>query len=250
MLFFNTIKQADLNEELMSVETDSTLSCIEINPRDETKHTVIWLHGLGADGSDFVPIVNELRLPNSMGMRFVFPSAPIIPITINNGYEMRAWYDISSGSLQGNVDKAGIHRSIKSIHQLIKNEILNGVKSTNIVLAGFSQGGAMALTVGLGFPEKLGGIIALSAYLPLMGEVLQAAAAANEHTPIFIGHGMEDVLVPYALGKSVSVALKQAGYSVSWHSYPVEHSVCGDEILDVGQWLQGLWMGGSPPARG
>ena len=234
----------------MSVEADSTLSCIEINPRDATKHTVILLHGLGADGSDFVPIVNELRLPNTLGVRFVFPSAPIMPITINNGYEMRAWYDIRSGNLQGEIDKTGIQRSAQLIHQLIKNEILNGIDSTNIVLAGFSQGGALALTVGLGFPEKLGGIIALSAYLPLMGEVLQTAAAANEHTPIFIGHGMEDVLVPYASGKAVSVALKQASYPVSWHSYPVEHSVCADEIEDVSRWLQGIWMGGSPPARG
>jgi phospholipase/carboxylesterase len=216
------------------------LSCIEVNPKVPATHSIIWMHGLGADANDFVPIVDELRLPDTLGVRFVFPNAPVMPITINSGYEMRAWYDIAGADLHGNIDQAGIRESATAVQALIQQELDRGIPSNHIILAGFSQGAAMALTVGLCYPKKLGGILALSGYLPLMDEVLIHASEANRQTPIFIGHGKEDFLVPHALSEAVYVALKDAHYQVGMHSYPMQHTVCLEEVRDIGEWLQKL----------
>jgi phospholipase/carboxylesterase len=214
------------------------LKSIEINPQSAVKRSVIWMHGLGADANDFVPIVTELHLPDELGVRFVFPNAPVMPISINNGYEMRAWYDIAAPDLHANVDQSGIQQSTMLVQQLIQQEIDRGLASTDIILAGFSQGAAMALTVGLCYPQTLGGMIALSGYLPLMDKVLQEATEANRKTPIFIGHGTEDFLVPYRLSQLVYSALHSSNYPVSMHSYPMQHSVCLEEVRDISEWLQ------------
>ena len=167
----------------------------------------------------------------------MFPDAPVMPITINSGYEMRAWYDIVAPDLHGNVDHSGIQQSVRDVHQLIQNEVDRGIAPANIILAGFSQGAVMALTTGLCYPQRLGGLIALSGYLPLMDDVFEQATPANNQTPIFIAHGTEDALVPYVLGKAVYVALEQAGYPVTWHSYPMQHTVCLEEVKDMSVWL-------------
>ncbi len=224
----------------MTAEKTAQLTSIEVNPPSTIKHSVIWLHGLGADGNDFVPIVKELHLPDALGVRFVFPHAPIIPITINNGYEMRAWYNISQPDLHDRIDKAGIQQSVSAVHQLIQHEMERGLSATNIILAGFSQGAAIALSTGLCYPQKLGGLIALSGYLPLMEDVLQNATAVNRQTPIFIAHGMEDFLVPEVLSKKVVAALEQAGYPVSSHSYAMQHTVCLEEVNDISAWMRGV----------
>jgi len=221
--------------------TDTTVSCIEIEPQQTAQKSVIWLHGLGADGSDFVPIVPELKLPASMNIRFIFPHAPTIPVTINNGYEMRAWYDILGLNRESQVDIRGINQSVAIIEKLIKKETARGIPSQHIVLAGFSQGAVMALSTGLRFNERLGGILALSGYLPLAEQTLTDANIANRQTPIFIAHGTEDMVVPHAYGKAAYMALKQANYPVSWHSYAMPHSVCAEEILDISKWLTDIF---------
>lgn len=216
---------------------DKHLPCIEIGPNDDACCSIIWLHGLGADGSDFVPAVTELNLPESLGVRFLFPSAPIMPVTINNGYKMRAWYDISALSIEGISDRIGIRQSVKEIEALIEKEIKRGVPANRIVLAGFSQGSVIALITGLGYSKTLGGILALSGYLPLATEVLQKEGHPNHNIPIFLAHGMQDPVVPYVLGKAAFMALEQAGYQVAWHSYPIQHTVCPQEVIDVRNWL-------------
>lgn len=227
----------------MTLSYDDNLSCIELNPPGSVSRTIIWLHGLGADGSDFVPIANELHLPANLGVRFLFPNAPIIPITINSGYEMRGWYDITSLNLQGKVDKVGIERSRIAIEKLICKEIANGIPSTHIILAGFSQGGALALTTGLRFASPLGGIMCLSGYLPLMEESIQTASPANKQVPIFMAHGTHDAIVPYIIGQSTCLLLEQFGFNTSWHAYPIEHNVCKEEVDDISQWVQAIKVG-------
>lgn len=212
---------------------------IEIHPRSPAKHTIIWLHGLGADGNDFAPIVPELHLPAALGVRFIFPHAPIRPVTINNGYEMRAWYDIASLAIAGQVDHAGIAESNAFVHDLIEKEVARGISTENIMLAGFSQGAVIALTTGLTYPERLGGIMALSGYLP--PEALQKAHVANQSTPLFLAHGQDDPVVPFMLGEAALTALKAAGYAVEWHAYPMPHSVCPAEINDISLWIQRVW---------
>ena len=170
-----------------------------------------------------------------MGVRFVFPHAPVMPVTINNGYEMRAWFDIVSLTLDGQIDTLGIAKSIGMVEKLIEREVAQGVSTNNIVLAGFSQGALIALATGLSYLEPLAGIIALSGYLPL--ETFTNASEANKNTPIFIAHGTEDPIVPYALGKATYVALQQANYPTEWHSYRMPHSVCEDEINDISKWM-------------
>jgi len=225
----------------MTIKEQQSLSCIEINPTNlPPKKSIIWLHGLGADGSDFVPIVSELGLPASLGIRFVFPNAPIMPVTINQGYEMRAWFDIYGLSIAAKIDTAGIALSISQLELLIQHEESQGIETTNIILAGFSQGAVVALMTGLCYPKPLGGIMALSGYLPLADETLKKASAANRDIPIFIAHGTEDTIVPYTLGKATYAALMQAGYPASWHSYPMPHSVCADEVNDISQWIQSI----------
>lgn len=218
----------------------SPLECIEIEPNSPAAYSVIWLHGLGADGSDFVPIVPELKLPSTLPIRFVFPHAPVIPVTINNGYRMRAWYDITGISADSKVDKKGINDSINNINQLIDYEISRGIPSNHIILAGFSQGAAVALTTAIHFPQPLAGVIALSGYLPLQESTFTQSQAANQQTPIFIAHGTQDPIVPFAAGKMAFALLNEHHYPASWHAYPMEHSVCLEEIQDIGKWLTHL----------
>ncbi|OGT36983.1 MAG: carboxylesterase [Gammaproteobacteria bacterium RIFCSPHIGHO2_12_FULL_37_14] len=213
---------------------------VEIEPPVPAKHTIIWLHGLGADGNDFVPIVSELNLPANNGIRFIFPHAPIMPVTLNNGYEMRAWYDIYSLTNNHRVDESGIVQSLTSINELIEAEIARGISSSNILLAGFSQGAAIALTAGLHYQQTLAGIIALSGYLPLMEKTFDQANESNRKIPIFIAHGTQDSVVPYAAGKAAETLLRQAGYTVEWHHYAMQHSVCAEEMNDIGQWIKNI----------
>src|SRR3990167_181888 len=215
----------------------TALHFIEIEPAVPAQHTIIWLHGLGAAGNDFVPIVPELHLPSHHTIRFIFPHAPIMPITLNNSYGMRVWYDLYSLNNNHRVDETGIAQSVLSITELIEAEIARGISSTHIILAGFSQGAAIALTTGICYSQALGGIIALSGYLPLTNTVDQASSA-NRKIPIFIAHGTHDPIVPYLAGKTAETLLQQAGYPVSFHTYPMAHSVCGEEIKDIGQWIK------------
>lgn len=214
---------------------------IEIEQTTQSQRSVIWLHGLGADGSDFVPIVSELHLPPTLGIRFIFPHAPIMPITLNNGYEMRAWFDIAALNFESKIDEAGIAKSVKSVTTLIEKEMARGIAAENIILAGFSQGAVVALSTGLTYPQRLGGIMALSGFLPLATALLNHASPANRDIPIFIAHGKQDTIVPFALGKATYQILQQAGYSLSWHSYDMPHSVCAAEVQDISKWIQTVY---------
>jgi phospholipase/carboxylesterase len=214
------------------------LPAIEIETGNNPGHAVIWLHGLGADGSDFVPVVPELGLEDLPGIRFVFPHAPNIPVTCNGGYVMPAWYDIISlepGSRR--VDEAGILHSREALRALIARENQRGIPAERIFLAGFSQGGAVAYTTALTHPEKLAGLIALSTYLPTPQIVSDEASAANRDLPIFAAHGTADDIVSPALGLAARDFLIRNGYRPEWHEYPMPHSVCIEEIVDIGRWL-------------
>ena len=218
----------------------SQLETIELETNPNPTAAVIWMHGLGADGNDFVPIVNEIDLSGAPGIRFIFPHAPTRPVTINNGHVMRAWYDIAFGDLEGKTRKAdekGVRESQAQIGQLIARENSRGIAALKIVLAGFSQGGAIALHTGLRYPETLAGVMALSTYLPLAESFAQEATPANAKTPVFMAHGTHDPVVPYAMGNSSREQLQQAGYALVWHEYPMQHSVCLEEVADIGRWL-------------
>lgn len=217
------------------------LDSVEIEPKGPAKRSVIWLHGLGADGNDFVPIVPQLKLPDSLGVRFIFPHAPIMPVTLNSGFEMRAWFDIISLSMDAKIDLEGIARSIEAVRMLIANEMALGILEEDIVLAGFSQGAVLALLTGLCHKERLAGIIALSGFLILTDDLLKRTTDANRQIPIFMGHGLTDPLIPYLMGQATYHHLQQVGYPVSWHTYPMAHSVCAEEINDISQWLQTIW---------
>ncbi|MDC8446604.1 MAG: dienelactone hydrolase family protein [Nitrosomonas sp.] len=214
------------------------LSTVEIETGPGPAHAILWLHGLGADGNDFVPIINELTVSSKKPIRFIFPHAPERPVTINGGYVMRAWYDIYGANIGASEDETGIRTSQKAIDALIENELRRGIASTRIVLAGFSQGGAMALQAGLRQQSKLGGIMALSCYLPLSASLHHEAQPANTATPIFMAHGTHDAIVPITLAISSKEKLLRAHYAVEWHEYSIEHSVCSQEIDDIDQWLQ------------
>lgn len=219
---------------------EKLLEAIEIETGGNPTASVIWLHGLGADGSDFVPVVQELGLAQAPPIRFVFPHAPMRPVTINNGYVMRAWYDVSYGDLEGKsrqADEQGVRASQTAIGELIEREADRGISNENIVLAGFSQGGAIALQTGLRYPRPLAGVLALSTYLPLAESFALEAAPANAKTPVFMAHGAQDPVVPYAMGSKSKELLGKMGYSVEWHEYPMQHSVCLEEIQDIGAWL-------------
>lgn len=212
------------------------LEAIEVETGTRPDAAVIWMHGLGADGHDFEPVVPELRLPQRLRIRFVFPHAPIRPVTINAGMRMRAWYDIAQLG-GGAEDEAGIRASQAEVEKLIAREARRGVRSGRIVLAGFSQGGAMALHTGLRHPEPLAGIIALSTWLPLAAKLPAERSAANAGAPIFMAHGSDDPMVPPALARASRAALERLGYAVEWHEYPMPHSVCGEEIADIAAFL-------------
>jgi phospholipase/carboxylesterase len=211
--------------------------CIEICTSPAPTATVIWLHGLGADGNDFVPIVPELQLPASLGIRFLFPHAPVRPITCNGGYEMRGWYDIYSLDDLHQEDEAGLVESQQRVEALIAAENARGIPSQRIVLMGFSQGGAIALHAGLRHQQPLAGIGALSTYLPLHDTAATDYSDANCNTSIFMAHGRQDPVVHYPLGKASYERLQELGYPVEWKEYNMEHSVCMEEISDISNWL-------------
>jgi len=211
------------------------LDTIEVETGPAPRAAIIWLHGLGADGHDFEPIVPELSLPPSPAVRFVFPHAPIQAVTINGGARMRAWYDIGH---DGRQDAAGIRASQSRVEALIARERGRGVAAHRIVLAGFSQGGAIALQTGLRHPDPLAGVLALSTYLPLADTLEKEASAAARDVPIFMAHGVEDPLIPLARAAQSRDRLSALGYRVEWHEYPMPHSVCAEEIRDIGVWLQ------------
>ncbi len=200
--------------------------------------TIIWLHGLGADGSDFEPIVPQLEIPVSLGLRFIFPHAPFRSITINGGSTMRAWYDVMSLDRGGAQDEEGIRQSALTIGSLIERENKRGIKSERIIIAGFSQGGAVALHATLRYPEKLGGLLALSTYLPLEltleNEVIKNKKSQCRGLPIFLAHGKYDPVIQIDLGKQTRIMLEKMKYSVLWKEYPMVHAVCQDEIKDIG----------------
>jgi len=210
------------------------LPCVEISSGDAT-HSVIWLHGLGADGHDFEPIVNELTLTQSI--RFIFPHAPKMAVTINNGMIMPAWYDIRSSQIDNLQDETGIKKSQHAILALIEKEIERGIKSENIILAGFSQGGAIALHTALRYEYPLAGIMGLSTYLPLAETVENEINEANRSTPIFLAHGGYDPIVPFQLASNTNVILNKLNYSTELKKYEMEHSVCPEEVNDISDWI-------------
>ncbi len=213
------------------------LDAIEIETAPSPAASVIWLHGLGADGSDFVPIVRELELPQ-LPIRFVFPHAPLQPVTINHGMVMRAWYDIVGADLARREDERGVRASQSLVEALIAREKTRGTPAPRIVLAGFSQGGAISLQTGLRHPERLGGIMALSCYVPIAESLAAEAHAANREVPIFMAHGLYDPIVPLAAARRSRALLQQLGYAVEWHEYPMPHSVAPQELDHIGAWLR------------
>jgi phospholipase/carboxylesterase len=216
----------------------SPLETVEIETAPAPQAAVIWLHGLGADGHDFEPIVPELRLPSSSAVRFVFPHAPMRSVTINAGWVMRAWYDVREEAGVRQEDAPGVRASQQDIEALIAREAARGVAPRQIVLAGFSQGGAMALHTGLRHPERLAGIMALSCALPLADTVAAEASPTNREVPIFMAHGTQDPLIPLARGARARDLLRQLGYRVEWREYPMPHAVCPEEIRDISAWLR------------
>jgi phospholipase/carboxylesterase len=217
------------------------LEAIEVETDKNPAASVIWMHGLGADGNDFVPVVNEFDLAGAPAIRFVFPHAPMRAVTINNGYVMRAWYDVSFDDLAGksrHADESGVRESQAQIEALIERETARGIAPGRVILAGFSQGGAIALQTGLCYAKPLAGIMALSTYLPLADGFPQEAAPANKATPIFMAHGAFDPVVPYVMGVGSMTYLTGLGYHTEWHEYPMQHSVCPEEIQDIGTWLR------------
>jgi phospholipase/carboxylesterase len=214
------------------------LPSIELETAPNPIASVIWLHGLGADGNDFVPIVPELGLPESLRLRFVFPHASVRAVTINNGMRMRAWYDIAAADLTNRADLAGVRESQGQLEALIERENARGMASERIVLAGFSQGGAIALYTGLRHAERLAGIMALSTYLIAPDKLAAEASAANRKVPIFMAHGTADPVVHFQWGEASKRLLETAGYAVEWRSYRMEHSVCLEEVQAIGTWLR------------
>ena len=210
---------------------------IEIETAPNPTASVILMHGLGADGNDFVPIAGELDLSAVGPVRFVFPNAPVIPVTINGGYEMPAWYDIAVADLVAREDEAGLRRSQASIEALIANEKARGIPAHRIVVAGFSQGCAMALMTGLRHGERLAGIVGLSGYLPIAATTAAERHGANHDTPVFLAHGRQDPVVPLARAEQSRDALVALGHPVEWHEYPMAHSVCMEEIADLNHFL-------------
>lgn len=214
-----------------------TLPSVEHETGANPTHSIIWLHGLGADGNDFAPIVPQLVDPAWPPLRFVFPHAPVRPVTVNNGVPMRAWYDIAGFDLLARQDETGVRASIGAVEALIAREHERGVTSERIVLTGFSQGGAIALAAGLRHAQALAGIVALSTYVPIHTTLAAERSAANAATPIFWGHGSADPVVAIQRGVASRDQLQALGYSVDWHVYPMGHAVCAEEIADLRAWL-------------
>ena len=215
----------------------SLLATVEHETAAQPSHSVIWLHGLGADGNDFAPIVPELVAADWPALRFVFPHAPVRPVTLNGGMPMRAWYDVLGLDLVSQQDVAGMRVSIQQLESLIAREVERGIPAERILLAGFSQGGAIALAGGLRHAQRLAGIIALSTYLPMHDSLAAERSAANAAIPIFWGHGTMDPIVPLQGGVVSRDVLQQLGYTVDWHTYPMAHAVCPPEIADLRTWM-------------
>lgn len=209
--------------------------CVEVTAGDSPIGSVIWLHGLGADGHDFEPIVPELRLPAGLSLRFVFPHAPVRPVTINGGMSMRAWYDIVSLDAEGRADAAGVHDSTALLEGLITRETERGIPAEKIVIAGFSMGGAVAINTALHSSKKLAGLMALSTYLPLPSEV--EGSTGSRELPVFMAHGSFDPMLPMQWGQVSAERLQDAGFTIEWHDYPMAHAVCAEEIRDIAAWL-------------
>lgn len=214
-----------------------SLQTIELNPASAPRATVIVLHGLGADGTDFLPLADELKLADVGPVRFVFPRAPVRPVTINGGYPMRAWYDILGADLVKREDEAGLRESIQQVHALLDREAARGVPPERTVLAGFSQGCAITLGAGLRYGQRLAGLAGLSGYVPMAESTAAERHAANHATPVFLGHGRSDGIVPLARGVAGRDLLQGLGQPVQWHDYPMEHSVSAEEVQHLQQWL-------------
>lgn len=214
----------------------SLLPCVEIETNPSVNASIIWLHGLGANGHDFEPIIPEMNLPKQAGIRFVFPHAPSIPVTINGGMIMPAWYDITENSIERKVDHKQIMVSAGRIDALVEREIKRGIASRRIILAGFSQGGAVAYQVALSYPQQLAGLLALSTYLAISDSLV---SATDGHTlPILVCHGLYDTVVPEFLGQQAITKLGHIGYTPEYKTYPMQHSVCAAEIMDISRWIQ------------
>jgi phospholipase/carboxylesterase len=215
-----------------------TRETVEIETGRSPTGSVIWMHGLGADGHDFEPIVPELVQRGERALRFIFPHAPIRPVSINDGYPMRAWYDITAIDRRSAEDESGIRTSQAKIDTLVRRENSRGIASERIALAGFSQGGAMAVFAGTRYPEKLAGIMGLSCYLLLEPQLMTERSTANQSTPVFLAHGRQDPVVPLMLGEHARQVLEAAGYTIEWHAYEMPHSLCPQEVSDIAAWLR------------
>ena len=213
------------------------LECIERETGPSPAWSIVWLHGLGADGHDFMPIVPELVRSEWPALRFVFPHAPVRPVTINNRVPMRAWYDIVDIDLANRADEVGVAESVAQVDALVAREVERGVPRSRVVLAGFSQGGAVTLAAGLRNREPLAGLVALSTYVPSAPKARAWLAAGAERQPVFMGHGSQDPVVPFQAGLQSAALLRELGFEVDWHAYPMPHSVCAEEISDLGDWL-------------
>jgi phospholipase/carboxylesterase len=220
------------------------LDTIERVTAPDPTWTVLWLHGLGADGSDFVPMVPELLRPRWPALRFVFPHAPVRPVTLNGGMRMRAWYDIRDLELNSRADEAGVRESIAQVDELVAREGERGIAPGRIILAGFSQGGAIALTSALRREQAFGGVLALSTYLPLGDSNAREATAAGKRTPVFMAHGAQDPMVRPEWGEASRDALRAMGVPVEWRTYPMPHSVCAEEVRDIAEWLTARFAAG------
>ncbi len=218
--------------------TEALLDAEIIEPKNKADACVIWLHGLGADGHDFVDVVPSLGLPREHQIRFIFPHAPTMPITMNGGMVMPAWYDIGAIDLRAVQDEKGIRKSEGAIKALIEAQIQSGIKSERIILAGFSQGGALALHTALRYPRPLAGVMVLSAYLPLQELLAKEMHSVNSRIPLFMAHGFMDTVVSYWIGQQSCTHLQAAGFEVDWHSYPMAHTVSLSELHDIGVWIK------------
>jgi len=223
---------------IVAMKTIRNPDDIVLEPAAPARAAVIWLHGLGADGSDFVPLVPALALPADAKVRFIFPHAPVRPVTVNAGLPMRAWYDIIGPNLGDRQDSVGIRASERIVRDYLDRQIASGIAPERIILAGFSQGGAMTLHIGLRLPQPIGGLIALSSYVPLHDVLDAEASTASRQTPIFIAHGDHDGVVPYAWGNDSAQGLRTRGYRVEWHRYAMGHELCNDEIADISAFIR------------
>jgi phospholipase/carboxylesterase len=222
----------------MNESVASLLETVEHETGPAPQWSVLWLHGLGADGHDFAPIVPELVRKDWPALRFVFPHAPMRAVTINNGMRMRAWYDIRDMNLANRADETGVDESVVQTEALIAREVARGIRASRLLLAGFSQGGAIALATALRRTQPLAGVVALSTYLPMVDRLMQETTATAHTQPLFMAHGQFDPVVPYAGGDFSARKLRELGFNVDWHAYPMAHQVCAEEIRDLGDWME------------